>query len=263
MIVDNVKMIEKVKDFLKINSYLVWICFLILCIGTVIVISSLSNDIKKTNAEFKRAYLEMKELINKEISGVVLLANNGAVFNAQKSYIDASIQSSYDKAIKNVLINHLVFGNDEITKRYTKKINTIEDLLKNYEPFKEFQNNFMKYKDYKKSKEDILNISTNGWEYILSNIANLSNERKLPESISILDSSIYNPTWDTKYQNFGITVNVSVSAFFWNSVTKKLDETWSSFTIKANGTIDIKDNTILNPLGIRFTKLELVTPARN
>lgn len=263
MIVDNVKMIEKVKDFLKINSYLVWICFLILCIGTIIVINSLSNDIKKTNAEFKRTYLEMKELINKEISGVVLLANNGVALSATKSYLDASTHSSYDKAIKNVLINHLVFGNDEITKRYTRKINKIEDLLQNYEPLKEFQDNYMKYKDDKKNKEDILNVSTTGWEYILSNIASLSNERKLPESVSILNSTISDPIWDTKYQKFSIAVQVSVSAFFWNSVTKKLDETWGSFIIKASGTIDIKDNTILNPLGIRFTKLELTMPVRN
>ena len=49
MVVDNIKSVEKIKNFLKFNSYLVWICFLILTLGNIIIINGLKSDIQKTN----------------------------------------------------------------------------------------------------------------------------------------------------------------------------------------------------------------------
>ena len=261
MIIDNVKTIEKVKDFLKFNSYLVWICFLVLCLATIITINGLKADIKKTNADFKRTYAEMKSLIEKEINGVVVLANNGLVLNAQKSYLDASTESSYNLAVKNVLINHLVFSNNEITKNFTRKIEKVDDLFE-YEPLKELQDNYMFWKE-KKNKDEKAVVSTNGWEYILSNVAQMSGERRLPDGVDIIDSSISKYSWDTKNQSFSIDVQVSVKAFFWNPVVRAYEESQGYFIIKSQGVVGVKYNTVLNPLGIRFTSLELTIPVRN
>ncbi|MDA3053303.1 hypothetical protein OFO01_06935 [Campylobacter sp. JMF_01 NE2] len=260
MIVDNVKTLEKVKDFLKFNSYLVWICFLILCVGTIKVISGLKSDIETTNKEFQKTYAEMKSLIEKEINGVVVLANNGLVLNAEKSYLDASTQSFYNLAIKNILINHLIFSNNELTKNFSKKIDNIEALL-TYEPLKELQENFLIYAPRQNEKEPF-RVTTDGWEYLLSNVAQLSQERKIPDGIDIIDSTISDYSWDTKSQTFKITIQVSVKAFFWNSITRTYEEGQGYFVIKSQGQIGVKYNTVLNPLGVRFSALELTIPVR-
>lgn len=261
MIIDNVKTIEKVKDFLKLNSYLVWICFLVLCLVTILAISSLKSDIKATNADMKKTYNEMKKLIEKEISGVVILANNGLVLNAQKSYLDASSESYYNVAIKNILINHLVFSNNELTKNFTQKIEQIDDLFK-YEPLRDLRDNFL-FWHKKKSKNETDKVSTVGWEYILSNIALMSQERKMPDAVDVIDSTISNYSWDTKNQSFKLSIQVSVKAFFWNPIMRSYEETQGYFIIKSQGIVSTKYNTVLNPLGVRFNALELTMPIRN
>lgn len=254
MVVDNIKSVEKIKNFLKFNSYLVWICFLILTLGNIIIINGLKSDIQKTNRDFKKTYTQMKDLVEKEVSGVVVLANNGLVLNAEKSFLDASTESYYNQAIKNTLINYLVFSNNEITKNFTISFKKTDDLFA-YEPLQEFRDNFLIV-----SKDN--KIQTRGWDYILSNIATNSNEKTMPDAIDIIDSNIANYAWDTKSQSFNIVIQVSTKAFFWNSILRAYDESQGYFTIKASGTIAVKNNTILNPLGIKFTQLELNVPIR-
>jgi hypothetical protein len=253
MITDDVKLIDKVKAFLKLNSYLVWICFLVLCAVNIITMNDVKSDIEETNKKIIKNYEEMKGLVEKEIQGVVILTENGSVLNAAKSYIDASTQSDYNLAIKNALISHLVFSNNELTQNFTRQLSTTEDILK-YQPLKEFQDNFL-LPDNKKTMDS--------WNYLISNIANLSREQKMADSISVLDSVISSYSWDTKNQSFQITINVVAKAFFWNDIIKAYDEAQGYYTINADGVISIKENTILNPLGIRFSNIALTIPTKN
>ena len=84
----------------------------------------------------------------------------------------------------------------------------------------------------------------------------------MPDSVSILDSVIGNYSWDTKEQSFQIAINVVAKTFFWNDITKTYDEAQGYYTINASGIISVKDNTILNPLGIRFSTISLTVPAK-
>ena len=252
MITDSVKMIDKVKSFLRLNSYLVWICFLVLCFVNIVTIGEIKEDISNTNKKIVQNYDEMKKMVEKEIQGVVILTENGTVLNATKSYIDASTQSDYNLAIKNILINHLVFSNNELTQNFTRQLSNTDDILQ-YAPLKEFQDNFLLPNNKK---------TIDSWNYIISNIANLSKEQKMPDSVSILDSVIGNYSWDTKEQSFQIAINVVAKTFFWNDITKTYDEAQGYYTINASGIISVKDNTILNPLGIRFSTISLTVPAK-
>ena len=252
-------MLEKIKEHLKLNSYLVWVCFLLICIATILVIGSVTSDIKNTNQEFKKAYTQMKAAIEKEISGVVVLTNSGQVLNVDKSYLDASTESSYNAAIKNVLINYLVFSNTELRDAFgNSKIKSIDELAQLYEPFKEFQENFL----ISKTINGKTKVTTEKWEYILNSLATESNELRLPDGIDILDSDILECSW-INYQNFKIIVKVKVGTIYWNSIDNMWEPGLSSFTIKATGTVAIKDNTILNPLGIRFNWLDLTVPKKD
>ena len=252
MITDSVKMIDKVKSFLRLNSYLVWICFLVLCFVNIVTIGDIKTNIEDTNKKIVQNYDEMKKMVEKEIQGVVILTENGTVLNATKSYIDASTQSDYNLAIKNILINHLVFSNNELTQNFTRQLSNTDDILK-YAPLKEFQDNFLLPNNKK---------TIDSWNYIISNIANLSKEQKMPDRVSILDSVIGNYSWDTKEQSFQIAINVVAKTFFWNDITKTYDEAQGYYTINASGIISVKDNTILNPLGIRFSTISLTVPAK-
>lgn len=252
MVTDSVKILQRAKDFLKLNSYLIWICFAALTIANIIYIGGIRDDTRQSNAETKQIYKEMKDLIEKEIQGVVILTQNGAVLNASKSYIDASNQTDYNKAIKNVLISHLVFSNNELTANFSRKFNNTSDILA-YEPLQEFQDNFLA------SDKTMFDR----WNYIISNIAGLSKNLQIPDSVAVIDSTIRDYSWDTKNQSFKISINVVTKSYFWNDISKSFDETQGYYTIDGSGTISVKDNTTLNPLGIKFYNLNLNIPTRN
>lgn len=256
MVVDNVKMVEKVKDFLKYNSYLVWICFLLLCFSTIKTVSGLKEDMQRTNQEFKRTYAQMKKLLEKETNGIVILSNNGIATNSKKNFLDASTESSYNKAVKNILLNYLVFSNNELRER-TGEIDKTYEILE-YEPLREFQDNFLTHTSGQ--------ISTQGWKDILEYIKTKSNNNTMPNSINIINSAIMSYSWDTKKQTFDIEVVVGVDISFLDGDVHDLDSQIyhdrGEFNIKAKGLVDMKNNTVLNPLGIRFSELDLIIPDR-
>ena len=252
--IDKIGTLERAKSFFKLNSYLVWICFVILCLFTIISVASLKSNIAETNAQTIKIYEDMRDMIKKEISGVVILTQNGSVVNANKSYVDASSQSAYNYAIKNILITHLVFSNNELTKNFENRIETTGDVLK-YQRLMEFQENF-----FTKGKSGA--VDNKDWNYILGQLAQISQSHQIADSVSILDSTIDKYSWDTENQSFEISINVSTKLLFWNDAKGQFDTAQGSYVINASGKIDVANNTVLNPLGITFRTLSLSVPIK-
>lgn len=237
--------VEKIKNFFMLNWWLVW-----LSNAAIVVFVFLSMTIMKTQNE------EIKDLLKKEVAGVVFLGQNGQVMLGEKTRIDASSNTSFQSAIKNNLINYLVIDAQKITNNYRIKISNADELFDSYTPFNEFGKNFMALNNEKYPK------AFGFFKTLLTGAVQAINEDTLPDQIVPYDSSVINYEWNDKEQTFEITVNAMVNTFVYNAVLNNYDRKEGTIQIRAKGYFDLTHNSPINPLGIKYFEIGVTNASK-
>ena len=237
--------VEKIKNFFMLNWWLVW-----LSNAAIVVFVFLSMTIMKTQNE------EIKDLLKKEVAGVVFLGQNGQVMLGEKTRIDASSNTSFQSAIKNNLINYLVIDAQKITNNYRIKISNADELFDSYTPFNEFGKNFMALNSEKYPK------AFGFFKTLLTGAVQAINEDTLPDQIVPYDSSVINYEWNDKEQTFEITVNAMVNTFVYNAVLNNYDKKEGTIQIRAKGYFDLTHNSPINPLGIKYFEIGVTNASK-
>ena len=226
--------VEKIKNFFMLNWWLVW-----LSNAAIVVFVFLSTSIMKTQNE------EIKDLLKKEVAGVVFLGQNGQVMLGEKTRIDASSSTSFESAIKNNLINYLV-----------RDAQNADELFDSYTPFNEFGRNFMALNNEKYPK------AFGFFKTLLTGAVQAINEDTLPDQIVPYDSSVINYEWNDKEQTFEITVNAMVNTFVYNAVLNNYDKKEGTIQIRAKGYFDLTHNSPINPLGIKYFEIGVTNASK-
>ena len=237
--------VEKIKNFFMLNWWLVW-----LSNAAIVVFVFLSTSIMKTQNE------EIKDLLKKEVAGVVFLGQNGQVMLGEKTRIDASSSTSFQSAIKNNLINYLVIDAQKITNNYRIKISNADELFDSYTPFNEFGRNFVALNNEKYPK------AFGFFKTLLTGAVQAINEDTLPDQIVPYDSSVINYEWNDKEQTFEITVNAMVNTFVYNAVLNNYDKKEGTIQIRAKGYFDLTHNSPINPLGIKYFEIGVTNASK-
>ncbi|MBZ8002372.1 hypothetical protein [Campylobacter canadensis] len=239
MITDDEKFYDKVKTFFKMNWWVLWIS------NALIVVSVLysNNSISKENQE-------IAELLKKEVNGVVFLGANGQAIFSGKETINANSNTSFKEAIQNNLLNYLIMDNSKLTKDYTLKIKSAQDIVDNYYPMKEFLNEFV-------SKDKNYNAIA-FFETLLIGYVRSSLRDKLPEQIVVYDSTINSYSWHSETQTFDITVNAKVNAYIYNSIKNIFDKKQGTVQINAKGYFNLAENSTINPLGLKYYEMSII-----
>ena len=237
--------VEKIKNFFMLNWWLVW-----LSNAAIVVFVFLSTSIMKMQNE------EIKDLLKKEVAGVVFLGQNGQVMLGEKTRIDASSSTSFQSAIKNNLINYLVIDAQKITNNYRIKISNADELFDSYTPFNEFGRNFMALNNEKYPK------AFGFFKTLLTGAVQAINEDTLPDQIVPYDSSVINYEWNDKEQTFEITVNAMVNTFVYNAVLNNYDRKEGTIQIRAKGYFDLAHNSPINPLGIKYFEIGVTNASK-
>ena len=237
--------VEKIKNFFMLNWWLVW-----LSNAAIVVFVFLSTSIMNPQNE------EIKDLLKKEVAGVVFLGQNGQVMLGEKTRIDASSSTSFQSAIKNNLINYLVIDAQKITNNYRIKISNADELFDSYTPFNEFGRNFMALNNEKYPK------AFGFFKTLLTGAVQAINEDTLPDQIVPYDSSVINYEWNDKEQTFEITVNAMVNTFVYNAVLNNYDRKEGTIQIRAKGYFDLTHNSPINPLGIKYFEIGVTNASK-
>lgn len=241
---DKVELTERIKNFFKLNWWLVWISNILICV----FIYSTSTSMSIQNEE-------IKNLLIKEVQGVVFLGANGQVVFGDKQKIDGTTES-FKRAIKNTLIHYLINDGQKLTKDYTLKIDGYMDVVKNSDALTEFYNNFI-LKDDKKYPE-----SVNLFKSILLGYARDIKQERIPEQIVPIDSTITNYIWNDLDQTFEIIINIKVNTYIYNNINNNYDLKAGTIQIRAKGRFDLFKNNNINPLGIQFFELGLTNASK-
>lgn len=240
-----INLTEKIKTFFKLNWWLVWI-------ANASIVFFVYNYSEKMSAQNQ----EIKDLLKKEVEGVVFVGANGQVHFTEKTRIDASSSSEFKSAIKNILTSYLIFDASRVTKDYKIEIKSADDVFKNYAPMKEFGENYMALKNKKYP-------ATFGYfSEMLNGVARAVIQDTLPDQIIPIDSIISNYTWDDETNTFSIVVNISVNSFVFNQINNNFDKKSGSIQIRAKGYFDIMSNNTLNPLGIKFFEIGITNASK-
>lgn len=237
--------VEKIKNFFMLNWWLVW-----LSNAAIVVFVFISTSIMKTQNE------DIKNLLKKEVAGVVFLGQNGQVMLGEKTRIDASSSTSFQSAIKNNLINYLVIDAQKITNNYRIKISNADELFDSYTPFNEFGKNFIALNNEKYPK------AFGFFKTLLTGAVQAINEDTLPDQIVPYDSSVINYEWNDKEQTFEITVNAMVNTFVYNAVLNNYDKKEGTIQIRAKGYFDLTNNSPINPLGIKYFEIGVTNASK-
>ena len=238
-IYDKEQFYEKIKNFFKLNWWLVWVSNL--AIVAVIIYVSLST--------FKQNE-EIKELLKQEIQGVVFLGANGQAIFGEKQLINAGSDTAFKDAIKNNLIQHLITDTQRITKNYTATEEITADYIyKNYLPIRECGDNFMF------RGNDRYPNSFGFFRTFLVGLSQSIAANNLPDQIIPIDSVIQTYIWKDETQTFEIIVNIAVNALIYNSALNTYDKKAGTIQIRARGFFDMAQNSVINPLGLKYYEI--------
>lgn len=244
-LVDKFSSAEKIKMFFQLNWWFVWLAWAVLTISVMYM----SNTMKAQNEQ-------IKELLEKEVQGVVFVGQNGQVVFSQKAKMDASSDTSFKMAVKNNLINYLLFDASRITKNYTISIKNIDDIFKNYLPLSEFFENFI-------SRDEQYRADAAGYyKTMLTGIVQALQTDNLPDRITPIDSTIYSYLWNDSEQMFDIVINIQVEAYIYNAAINAFDKKDGNVQIRAKGYFNISENSTLNPLGIQYTQIGITNASK-
>ncbi len=236
---------EKAKQFFKLNWWLLWIGYVFILIFIVITAIQMQSDNER-----------IKNLLEREVRGVVFVGQNGQVMFSEKTLIDAGSDSRLKSVIKNNLVNNLILDASKISNNYKIKINNPDDIYSNYKKVRNFYQNFIPFKNPKYPK------AVNYFRTMLNGYVQSINKRNLPEQIVPEDSLIATYNWNDESQTFFIVVNVKASVFVYNIAKNAFDNKEATIQIRAKGYFDIMESTTENPLGIKYFEVG-ITNAKN
>jgi hypothetical protein len=171
-----------------------------------------------------------------------MLSPTGTVI-LQKRTVITEYSKPFQKAVAKILATHLIASGSQLTNGYNNVPANIRDLVMNYPPFKEFYENFLT----ESGKIDFARYA----RIILS----LINQDNYPDEISILGVNIN--SFDVTKKGFDITVGVDVYTQSYLVEQNKVVKGRGTITINASGYFDPQKGSIINPLGVMFTKLNV------
>ncbi|MDA3053512.1 hypothetical protein [Campylobacter sp. JMF_03 NE3] len=243
---DRNSLYTKIQNFFKMNWWLVWLSN----IAIVIVVIYANYQMALQNQK-------IKETLEKEVQGVVFLGANGQAVFGEKQLINAASDTKFQYAIKNNLVNYLVTDAQRITKNYTVNADiNVDYIYNNYLPIQEFGDNFFT-RDNKKYPKALGYYKT-----MLAGLAQDIVSDKLPDQVIPIDSAIQTYMWNDQEQTFEIVVNVTSDVFIYNAAMDNYDKKIGTLQIRAKGYFDIADNSILNPLGIRYYEIGMTNASK-
>ncbi|WP_172198562.1 hypothetical protein [Campylobacter sp. RM16188] len=242
---DKIDFYDKIKNFFKMNWWLVWLSNIAICAFVFFATQKMSAENQA-----------IKSLLEQEVKGVVFVGQNGQVAFSEKARIDASSDSKFKSAIKNNLVDYVITDASRVTKNYTVKIRTPDDIFDNYLPLKEFGENFIALGNEKYPN------AFGFYKTLLAGLSQAIERDTLPDQILPVDSTISTYTWDDQTQTFSIVVNVFVNSYVYNSMTNTFDKKDGTVQIRAKGFFDLMNGSIINPLGIKYFEVGITNASK-
>jgi hypothetical protein len=166
----------------------------------------------------------------------------------QKRVVINESNKAFQKAVKKILVNHLIISGAEATAGFTKIPQSPRELVEIYPPFKEF----FKYYLTKDAKIMFRNY--------LVKILQLLKQDNYPDFINIMNSHITN-FYLTK-KGFNITVNTNVMMSYSLPEQNKNVKVKGSIIINAEGYFNPMNGSVENPLGVKFTSFKITIPTK-
>lgn len=225
-------LLDSGREFMALNWYILWVVILGVFLYIAIVIGDLSEK-----------YSVALEKIDKATKGIVLLDYTGRVIQVDKRTID-STNTAFQAAVKNALRFYLIQDWQTLSKNYSVKIKSTDDIETNNPDIVEFRDNYLAHG--KQAGSDYLAF--------IKTLAYLIGSDNLPEKIKASDTTVVSYNVDQNTFDIELRVNVSQSVYLIES-DRTVDKT-GTIEIKATGEFDPSDGTPVNPLGIRFTSIQ-------
>ena len=244
-LLDKVTPIEKIKTFFQLNWWLVWIAFVALAYIT----HSSANRMSAENNE-------IKQLLKREIEGVVFVGQNGQVVFGEKSRINAASETGFKNAIKNTLLQYLVVDANRLTDGYKKIIKSVDELYNSHKPYQEFRTLYIT------NDTETYPKAIGFYRTMLAGVIQAIDRDTLPDQIVPRDSNIQSYIWNDETQTFDIIINVSVDSYVFNNRTTAFDKKLGTIQLRAKGYFDLAQNSIENPLGLQFFELGMTNASK-
>lgn len=231
---------DKGSAILRLNYWAVWIGLVVLTLTILWNSSSMSSDIA-----------EMKDLLKKEVRGVVLLSEAGEVIDGRKNLINANNQTAFNAALANILSYYLTLDRETLSP----DLGTYQNLSLLYGANKkltEFRTNFVENSQQ----------SLGRFDAIIGKVMLAHNEAKLIDSFKAQGYKIAAYDWDFKSQKFEISLNATGQAVYFDKNTMGVEKRRGTYEIRGSGYMDVNKRTPINPLGIQFSEINIVYVTR-
>lgn len=224
--------IDDAKEFMAKNWWILWVAILANSIIMLLIWQYLANRIDMVVDEVKTT-----------AKGVVVLDYSGWTAYIDKKTID-STSIGFKSAVVNALRFYMVKDWQTLSRNFTEKIGSVEEMEGKNPDLVEFKENYVDKSDA--AQQDYL-----AHEKMLIHLMNTDN---LPEKI--IPSGVEVTNYEVKGLDFkiSIVINVNQSVYLMES-DRDVDKT-GRIEITAEGRFDPQIGTPINPLGIKFVTLK-------
>lgn len=223
---------EKAKEIMATNWWVLWILTLANIVLSLLVLQFYSTRIGQLLDEVKTT-----------AKGVVVLDYSGWTAYIDKKTID-STSVGFKTAVTNALRFYMLKDWQTLSRNYSEKINTVEQLEAKNPDLVEFKEHYMD-----SSKDAMLDFLS--FEKTLLYLMSTDN---LPEKITANGVTVSD--YQVKGLEFKIMMTINVNQSVYMMESDRTDERTGKIDIVASGKFDPQAGTPINPLGIKFLTLK-------
>jgi len=232
MVVDTENNVNKMKNLMQQNIWLLWVVMLISIVWNFYVNTNLRSEIRTSAVKMERAADKMSK-------GIVLLDLLGRPVVSQPVEL-TPVNPAFKQAILSYIKMYGIYDWAGVTNNYTVKIKNLDELYRSNPDIKMFRDNFFS-KDSQALKD---------FEAHLNKIIFMISKNRLPESVSIIDEKI--TSFDVKNGGFNLKAVFTVQAREYNARLDKFELREGHIIVDVSGDLDPSLGTPNNPLGIQF-----------
>ncbi len=223
---------EKAKEIMATNWWVLWIVSLGNIVLSLLVLQYYSTRIGQLLDEVKTT-----------AKGVVVLDYSGWTAYIDKKTID-STSVGFKAAVTNALRFYMLKDWQTLSRNYSEKISTIEQLEAKNPDLIEFKENYID--SSKDAKLDFLSFE--------KTLLYLMSTDNLPEKITA--SGVTVSDYQVKGLEFKIMMTINVNQSLYLMESDRTVDRSGKIDIVASGKFDPQSGTPINPLGIKFLSLK-------
>ncbi|MDD4969857.1 MAG: hypothetical protein PHT07_10560 [Paludibacter sp.] len=223
---------DKAKEIMATNWWVLWILTLANIVLSLLVLQYVSNRVG-----------ELLDEVKTTAKGVVVLDYSGWTAYIDKKTID-STSVGFKAAVTNALRFYMVKDWQTLSRNYSEKISTIEELEAKNPDLVEFKENYVD-----SSKEAQLDFLS--YEKTLLYLMSTDN---LPEKITA--SGVTVNDYEVKGLEFKMTMTINVNQSLYLMESDRTVDRAGKIDIVVSGKFDPQIGTPINPIGIKFTSLK-------